>query len=230
MLSYSACSSFYKCPFLFQKRNELNVQTQAMRIGTNLDYIINVLLTHNIKNEVKKEETAITLGISDMMLKMAKGADICNLVEVPKMIKEWYMDFLNSGFEVLGVQEHFMIDDLDYHGYIDAVYGYKGKRIVAETKTTVNFYDKYMSAKKDSYQAVGYCLGVDTDEVRYQFFNTKNMSEYRPYSKLVTQQEIDEFREWVMFVKNNEKSFIKNKEFCSQYTCLNREDCYGETY
>ena len=225
MLSYSSCSDFYKCPYLFQLHDEVNVVTDAMKLGANIDTMLNVLMVKHIKDPKVKMDAIVRLGISDMLMKMADNGDLNQMFEIPRMVKEWYIDFVQSGLEVLDVQKHFIIDELDYHGYIDAVLWDVKEKIVVENKTTSRFYDKYMASKKESYQAVGYAIAEGTNKVRYQFFNTKNMNEYAPYSKVVTPEEFCEFEEWVKFVRDNQHCIVKNREYCSLNRCLGKDLC-----
>lgn len=229
MLSYSSCSEFYKCPFKFQHRYDMIETSTALTLGSNIDTMINALLVGQIRDEKLREQKAIQLGFSDMLNGMVNGGNLCKLMDVPMMVKQWYTDFIESGLEVLDVQKHFIIDELDYHGYIDAIFWDGYKKIVVENKTTSRFYEKYFSAKKESYQVVGYAIAEDTDTAMYYFFNTKNMAECHPIPRKITNEDKDEFTEWVKFVKNNEHSFVKNREWCSLMGCNVKEECYEES-
>ena len=229
MLSYSSCSDFYKCPYLFQNRDELKgYSTTAMQLGANVDHLLNVLMVKNIKDPDFRRKRAIELGFSDMIQKMADNNDICKMFDVPVFVKEWYVDFLNSGYEVVDVQPHFIIEELDYHGYVDAVFKLDGQLVVVENKTTSRYYDKFFTSKKNSMQAVGYALGIETNAVRYQFFNTKDMADYCSASRFITESDVNEFKKWVSFVRDNQDKTIKNTEWCSQHDCMLRERCLYE--
>ena len=229
MLSYSSCSDFYKCPYMFQNRDELKgYSTTAMQLGANVDYLLNVLMVKNIKDPVFRKKRAIELGFSDMIQKMADNNDICKMFDVPIFVKNWYIDFLNSGYEVVDVQPHFIIEELDYHGYVDAVFRLDGQLVVVENKTTSRYYDKFFTSKKNSMQAVGYALGIGTNAVRYQFFNTKDMADYCSASRFITESDVAEFKKWVSFVRDNQDKTIKNTEWCSQHDCMLRERCLYE--
>ncbi len=225
MLSYSSCCDFYKCPYMFQNREELyGYSNTAMTLGSNVDSMINVLLVKHIKDEVFQRKKQVELGISDMFMAMTNNGDLCELMNVPYFVKAWYSDFVRSGLEVIDVQKHFIIDDLDYHGYIDAVFSDGYNKFVIENKTTGRFYDSFMNNKRNSYQAVGYALSEETDLIKYNFFNTKNMSEYHTYSGKVTKEDVEDFISWVEFVKANQHLFVKNKEYCSLNNCLLKKE------
>lgn len=229
MLSYSSCSDFYKCPYLFQNRDELQgYTTTAMQLGANVDNLLNVLMVKHIKDPDFKMKRAVELGISEMLMKIADNNDICNMFDVPAFVKEWYIDFLKSGYEVVDVQPHFILEELDYHGYIDAVFRLDEQLVVVENKTTSRYFDKFFSSKKNSMQAVGYALGVGANVVRYQFFNTKNMTEYCSASRFLNQSDIDEFKKWVAFVRDNQDRTVKNTEWCSLHDCMLKERCLYE--
>jgi len=226
MLSYTSCSMFYKCPYLFHNRDDTaNYVTKAMELGANIDYMLNLLMVKHIENKETKERCIEELGFQEMAVKMADNNDVCTMFDVPEMVKLWYIDFLQSGYEVIDVQPHFVIEELDYHGYADAIFADKGELIVVENKTTSRYYDKFFSSKKNSMQAVGYALGFGTNQIRYQFFNTKNMSDYCSYSRFVTEQNVKEFKDWVNFVKDNQSCMVKNTEWCSLNECPLREMC-----
>lgn len=229
MLSYSSCSDFYKCPYLFQNRDELKgYSTTAMQLGANVDYLLNVLMVKNIKDSDFRRKRAIELGFSDMIQKIADNNDLCKMFDVPIFVKNWYIDFLNSGYEVVDVQPHFIIEELDYHGYVDAVFKLDNQLVVVENKTTSRYYDKFFTSKKNSMQAVGYALGIGTNAVRYQFFNTKDMADYCSASRFITESDVNEFKKWVFFVRDNQDKTIKNTEWCSQHDCMLRERCLYE--
>ena len=229
MLSYSSCADFYKCPYLFQNRDDIQgYTTTAMQLGANVDNLLNVLMVKHIKDTDFKMKRAVELGISDMLMKMADNNDICKMFDVPEFVKSWYIDFLRSGFEVVDVQKHFIIEDLDYHGYIDAVFKLDGQTFVIENKTTSRYFDKFFTSKKNSMQAVGYALGVGTNAIRYQFFNTKDMTSYCSASRFITPKDVDEFTKWVNFVRENQDRDVKNTEWCSWHDCMLKERCLYE--
>lgn len=223
MLSYSACSTFYKCPCMFHLMDEME-PTKAMELGSNIDYMLNVLLTKLVKGE-KQEEVCERLGFSKMIISAANNNELCEMFNVPPMIKEWYVDFLSSGYEVLDVQPHFIIEELDYHGYADALLSLDGQPVVLENKSTGKYYDKFFSSKKHSMQAIGYALGLGANAVRYQFFNTRNLAEYCSASKFITEDDVTEFKNWVQFVKDNEHRVVRNTEWCSNNQCYLKEVC-----
>lgn len=228
MLSYSACAEFYKCPFAYHLRDTeevMRIQTKAMELGSNVDYMLNVLMLKHIKDKDFREQRAADIGVKEMGLLMAENNDLCAMFDVPEMVKQWYIDFLNSGYEVVDVQPHFVIEELDYHGYADALFKLDDQLVVIENKTTGRYYDKFFAAKKNSMQAVGYALGFGASIIRYQFFNTRNMTEYASVSRFVTPEMIDEFKQWVLFVKNNETSTVRNTEWCSNHDCFWKEIC-----
>lgn len=232
MLSYSSCSEFWKCPFAFQHRHDQSVVEQRntfLQLGSNYDKLLNILGCKLMREADLREKKRIELEIDDMQWKMILNGDACEYLNVPRTVKEWFIDLISSGLTVVDVQRHFYIPHLDYHGYIDMLLKDKdGKLIVVENKTTSKFYDKFMSSKKESYQAIGYCIAENTREVCYNFFDTVKGNQYASYRKNVTDEEVKEFTEWVQFVRDNENSFIKNKEWCSLNNCIIKEECtYG---
>lgn len=227
MLSYSRCCDFYKCPFLFQHHDEIELNSTAIRLGTNIDTMLNMLMLKHLPKE-RQHQKAIELGVTSMLQSIVDSGDVCAMFDVPVMIKSWYIDFISQGFNVVDIQKHFVLEDLDYHGYIDAVFEKNGSLYVIENKSTSRYYDKFFTSKKNSYQVVGYALATGTRNVRYQFFDTKSMSAYTPVSRLVTDEDIEEFKEWVSFVKQNEFCFVKNKEHCSYNDCPIKEICEYE--
>lgn len=227
MLNYSRCCDFYRCPYLFQCHDDVIVNNKAIQLGANIDSMINLLMIKHIKDPVFQRQKAIELGVSDMLMAIANNNDLCEMIKVPKMIKDWYTDFIDSGLEVVDIQKHFVIGDLDYHGYIDLVLTDGTNKFVVENKTTSRAYDKYMSSKKNSYQAVGYAMAEGTNKVIYQFFDTKTMNLYYQYPRLITSQDFDDFKEWVNFVKQNENCVVKNMEYCSLNMCPAKEMCNG---
>ena len=121
MLSYSRCSDFYKCPYMFQCHDEIQLHSNAIQLGANIDMLLNCLMLKHVKDPEKQREIAVRLGVSDMLQAIVSNGDVCKMFDVPPMVKQWYIDFVESGVEVLDIQKHFVLDDLDYHGYIDAV-------------------------------------------------------------------------------------------------------------
>ncbi len=226
MLSYSRCCDFYKCPYLFQCHDEVEVTSNAIMVGQQIDTLLNCLLIKNIKDKTVREQAALRVGISGMLQKIIDNNDVCEFLKCPPMVKYWYVDFISSGLEVVDVQKYFELDDLEYRGYIDAVLTDGTTKYVVENKTTSRYYDRFFTSKKNSMQTVGYCIAENTDMVRYCFFNTKNMTEYTPISRRVTHEDIEEFKEWVNFVRDNQTCFVKNREYCSYHDCPKKEECY----
>ena len=210
---------------MFQHREESNVRTAAMELGSNIDYMLNLLMIKHIKDEKKQIECLERIDGQKIGLDIVKNGDLCSMFDVPEMVKQWYIDFLQSGYEVLDVQPHFVIEELDYHGFADALFSLDGQRIVIENKTTSKYYDKFFSSKKHSMQAVGYAIGLNTDAVRYQFFNTRNMTDYCSASLFVRDEDKANFKEWVQFVRDNEHSMVRNTEWCSYNDCPLRDYC-----
>lgn len=171
-------------------------------------------------------QKSIELGVTPMLKKIVDAGDLCSVLSVPAMVKSWYIDFVSSGMSVVDCQRHFVLDDLDYHGYIDGIISDGTDTYVVENKTTSRYYDSFFTSKKNSYQAVGYALAVGTRLVRYQFFDTKTMSAYTPVSREITEEDISEFKDWVLHVKQNDTCFVKNKEWCSLNSCPIKEECW----
>lgn len=230
MLSYSACSDFYKCPYLFQIRDELKGYTSpALTFGAGFDNMMNAVMLAQHKDRDFAKQRGIELGISDMLMKIAEAGDVCEMYDIPHAAKEWFIDFKLSGLEVVDVQKHFVLDELDYHGYIDAIVKDRdGNKIVIENKTTTKFFDSYFSNKKNSYQGIGYAMAEGTDYIRYQFFNTKNLIDYNTASRFITQRDVDEFTKWVSYVRDNQKVDVKNFEYCSLNNCFGKDMCIYE--
>lgn len=225
MLSYSRCCDFYRCPYLFQCHDDIHLDTPAIRLGSQIDTLLNMLMLKNMEPELQRKK-AVELGVSEMLQKIVDSGDVCDMFQVPPMLKTWYIDFVTSGVKVVDIQQHFVLEDLDYHGYIDAVVDDGNGLVVVENKTTSRYYDSFFTSKKNSYQAVGYAMAVGTKRIKYQFFDTKSMAQYTPVSRLVTDEDIDEFKEWVLNVKKNETCFVKNKEWCSLNSCPIKEECW----
>lgn len=225
MLSYSRCCDFYRCPYLFQCHDEVILDTPAIRLGTQIDTLLNILMMKHMTPELRHKK-AIELGVSQMLQTIVDSGDICTMFQVPPMVKNWYIDFVTSGLQVVDCQRHFILEDLDYHGYIDGIVTDGTDTWVIENKTTSRYYDKFFTSKKNSYQAVGYALATGTRLVRYQFFDTKTMSAYTPVSRVVTNEDIDEFKQWVKHVQDNSQCFVKNKEWCSLNDCPIKEECW----
>ena len=230
MLSYSACSDFYKCPYLFQIRDDLKgYTTPAMTVGAGFDTMMNAVMLSMHKDKDFAKQRGIELGISEMLMKIADAGDVCEMFDIPRAAKEWFIDFKLSELEVVDVQHHFILDELDFHGYIDGIVKDKdGNLIVIENKTTSKFYDGYFSNKKNSYQGISYAVAMNTNLVRYQFFNTKNMIEYATASRFITPEDVDEFTKWVAFVRDNQKVDVKNFEYCSLNNCFGKDMCIYE--
>lgn len=225
MLSYSRCCDFYRCPYLFQCHDEVVLDTPAIRLGSQIDMMMNMLMIKHLPQE-QRYKKSVELGITEMMRRIVEGGDACEILNVPPMVKQWYIDFITSGVEVVDVQKYFEIPELDYRGYVDAVFDDGNGLIVVENKTTSRYYDGFFTSKKNSYQAVGYSMAVGTDRVKYQFFDTKTMAAYTPVSRMVTEADRKEFTEWVSHVRDNSTCFVKNKEWCSLNNCPIKEECW----
>lgn len=225
MLSYSRCCDFYRCPYLFQCHDEVTVDSQYIRLGSQVDMLMNMLMIKHMKEELRYKKS-VELGITEMMRRIIEAGDACEVLNVPPMVKQWYIDFINMGVEVVDVQSYFEIPELDYRGYIDAIVDDGNGLIVIENKTTSRYYDSFFTSKKNSYQAVGYSIAAKTNRVKYQFFDTKTMSAYTPVSRFVTEDDVKEFTEWVNHVRNNSSCFVKNKEWCSLNNCPIKEECW----
>lgn len=228
MLSYSRCCDFYKCPWLFQNHDDYELHTKAIELGSQIDTMLNCLMIKHIENPDFRKVKAAELGVSDMLQAIVDSKDMTSLFDVPACVKYWYINFVSSGYKVLDIQKHFVLPDLDYHGYIDAVIeSPDGDKVVVENKTTSNYKEDYFASKSNSFQVVGYSLAEGTDLVRYNFFNTRTLTEYTPYSRQITSQDIEEFTQWVNFVRQHEDCMVKNREYCSLMNCPIKEECWG---